>query len=149
MNKIEFLANIDKYKGEDHSVFLQHYGILGQKWGQRRWQNADGTFNEAGKERYFGKNSISKNNEEVGSLYTAGKKIKEIFTNNKRVNENGQEYDQRYQYPDGSLTLRGYDLLDHTKKFDNKINKELYNQYKEANKKQINQERVEKENNEN
>lgn len=54
MNKIEFLHNIDKYKGEDHSTFLQHYGILGQKWGQRRWQNPDGTFNEAGKERYFG-----------------------------------------------------------------------------------------------
>lgn len=45
MNRIEFLANLDKYKGEDHSTFLEHYGILGQKWGQRRWQNADGTFN--------------------------------------------------------------------------------------------------------
>lgn len=54
MNRIEFLANLDKYKGEDHSAFLQHYGILGQKWGQRRWQNADGTFNTEGKIRYFG-----------------------------------------------------------------------------------------------
>lgn len=58
MNKIEFLHNIDKYKGEDHSTFLQHYGILGQKWGQRRWQNADGTFNEEGKQRYFGSNKV-------------------------------------------------------------------------------------------
>lgn len=64
MNKIEFLHNIDKYKGEDHSTFLQHYGILGQKWGQRRWQNADGTFNEAGKERYFGKSSKSSSSDE-------------------------------------------------------------------------------------
>ena len=54
MNRIEFLANLDKYKGEDHSTFLEHYGILGQKWGQRRWQNADGTFNTEGKIRYFG-----------------------------------------------------------------------------------------------
>ena len=32
---------------------LYHYGIKGQKWGLRRFQNADGTFNEAGKARYF------------------------------------------------------------------------------------------------
>lgn len=150
MNKIEFLYNKDKYQGIDSSKALSHYGILGQKWGQRRWQNADGTFNEAGKERYFGPSGITKKNkEEIGSLYTAGKKIKEIFTNNKRTNENGQEYDIRYQNPDGSLTLRGYDLLDHPKKFDNKINKDLYNQYKETKKKQTEQEHIEKENKEN
>lgn len=33
---------------------LYHHGIQGQKWGHRRWQNEDGTYNEAGKERYFG-----------------------------------------------------------------------------------------------
>lgn len=33
---------------------LYHHGIKGQKWGVRRFQNADGTFNEAGKKRYFG-----------------------------------------------------------------------------------------------
>ena len=31
---------------------LKHYGIPGQKWGQRRWQNEDGSFNEEGKKRY-------------------------------------------------------------------------------------------------
>ena len=34
---------------------LKHWGIPGQQWGVRRWQNEDGTFNEAGKLRYFGK----------------------------------------------------------------------------------------------
>ena len=33
---------------------LTHYGIKGMHWGVRRWQNEDGTFNAAGKERYFG-----------------------------------------------------------------------------------------------
>ena len=39
------------------SNYLCHYGLKGMKWGQRRWQNADGTFNSAGKVRYFGANS--------------------------------------------------------------------------------------------
>lgn len=36
---------------------LYHYGTKGQKWGERHWQNPDGSFNEAGKQRYFGKGS--------------------------------------------------------------------------------------------
>lgn len=32
--------------------YLKHFGILGQKWGNRRYQNEDGTLTEAGKVRY-------------------------------------------------------------------------------------------------
>lgn len=31
---------------------LYHHGVLGQKWGVRRYQNEDGTLTEAGKKRY-------------------------------------------------------------------------------------------------
>ena len=37
---------------------LKHYGISGQKWGIRRFQNEDGTLTEEGKERYYSKIKI-------------------------------------------------------------------------------------------
>lgn len=32
---------------------LRHSGLLGMKWGLRRFRNKDGTLTEAGKERYY------------------------------------------------------------------------------------------------
>lgn len=32
--------------------YIKHYGILGQKWGIRRYQNFDGSYTRAGLERY-------------------------------------------------------------------------------------------------
>ena len=33
-------------------VYLSHHGIIGMKWGVRRYQNKDGTLTNAGKKRY-------------------------------------------------------------------------------------------------
>lgn len=41
------------YVGKDaDKIALRHYGVIGMKWGVRRYQNADGTLTEAGKMRY-------------------------------------------------------------------------------------------------
>ena len=45
---------------------LAHHGIKGQKWGIRRFQNKDGSFNSAGKQRYFGSGG-GENYKPVGS----------------------------------------------------------------------------------
>lgn len=56
------------------SEYLVHHGIKGQRWGERRFQNEDGTLTEEGKRRYY------------ESLTSDQKKIfDEIGTNGQRV----------------------------------------------------------------
>ena len=40
---------------------LAHHGILGQKWGIRRWQNEDGSLTEAGKKKYGSVENLNAN----------------------------------------------------------------------------------------
>lgn len=40
--------------------YLEHHGILGMKWGVRRYQNEDGTLTTAGKKRYKTKTNFEK-----------------------------------------------------------------------------------------
>ena len=35
-----------------HNTYLAHHGVIGQKWGVRRYQNYDGTYTQKGMEHY-------------------------------------------------------------------------------------------------
>lgn len=45
----------------ESGVYLEHHGIKGMSWGQRRWQNEDGSLTTAGLSRYSGQHNFKQN----------------------------------------------------------------------------------------
>lgn len=63
---------------------LQHHGIIGMKWGRRRFQNSDGSLTAAGKSRYRDSDGGSDNkaSARIGSAIDRAKKISTILKPN-------------------------------------------------------------------
>lgn len=53
------------YWAEDSSEAIKHHGILGMKWGQRRYQYEDGSLTPEGRQRYLKNSSYSKKHDIV------------------------------------------------------------------------------------
>lgn len=74
---------------------LEHHGIKGQKWGVRRYQNADGSLTSAGRKRYDVGEEITSKYIRSNYRLSNGKKMsrKRAKTAAKELNEKRKDFD--------------------------------------------------------
>lgn len=123
MNRYEFYTNIQEYNS------LQHHGILGQKWGIRRYQNEDGSLTEEGKQRYLNPD---------GSLNSEGQKklgkegvAKFNQTRNKQQWQNGYDEEQQKVKLNNAKENKKWDsaFIDAIQNADDMTEEETYKEY--------------------
>lgn len=69
---------------EQYEEYLAHHGILGQKWGVRRYQNPDGSLTTEGRRRYgAGYEELSRSKQ---------KKVRKLQS---KIDKNVEKYDKR------------------------------------------------------
>lgn len=100
---------------------LQHHGILGMKWGVRRFQNKDGSLTAAGKKR---KNNYASTSLKSALARRSNEKVDEGF---KKWNENSKKRDNAIELGKKATAAK----LAYEK---DPSNKELESAYKSANK---------------
>lgn len=116
---------------------LEHHGVKGQKWGVRRYQNADGSLTSAGKKRY-GVSSLSKKGVRIANsadryIYNIEKQRSKTAMRRNKVREKiAKKYDKKInklsenpeQHSDSikALTKEKAERINNHKKLDKYVN---------------------------
>lgn len=91
---------------------LYHYGVLGQKWGVRRYQNKDGSLTSAGKKRYNEDSdklakAVAVKVEAIQDYRQAIDRYKKAVANNPKTADKSEVLDKTFK------TKAAYELVNH------------------------------------
>lgn len=85
---------------------LVHHGILGMKWGVRRYQNKDGSLTSAGKKRYSGDNTIKETPQKT-TEEPKKRSVKDMSDEELRREVNRMQLEQNYLRMTGQNIEKG------------------------------------------
>lgn len=109
---------------------LKHYGILGMKWGIRRYQNKDGTLTAAGKKRASKLESqyneltgkkIGKSSKKVSEKQETKKSLKDMTDDELKTNVNRLQSERMYLYLNKEINTLQPKKISMGKKIFNKV----------------------------
>lgn len=111
-------------------MYLKHYGILGMRWGIRRFQNKDGTLTDIGKERYAKSLEDGKNKRvRIGRSGVSGNSdfLKTLSDDELKRLVNRLNLEQQYLNltKNSQTNLRGYDFVKKVIRDANLVNSSL------------------------
>lgn len=111
---------------------LYHWGIKGQKWGERRYQNKDGSLTDAGKKRYArdAREKGYKEQDEAGYYKLTGKKKgrrDDLEFDAARYVKEDRERSKRVLDETGQMTGKLRTTIDQSIKNDKKVKMDLSN----------------------